>query len=804
MLVLLALIPHAWGLDSDGDGLDDADEVLAHLPPFVADSDGDGRFDHLDPDMDGDGVPNVDECRLGGVSGLALVNGGFEEPDYVGTGVRYPATMPGWSTTDSSFEVWLHGFEGKNAYEGDQFVEMNAFAVGTLYQDVVTTPGDVYVYAFSHRGRFGSDTISFNLGDPASPLTTIRTVTDGPGGWGRWGGVITVSSALTRFAYQSVASACGLSCGNLLDDISFTPACDLDSDADGTVDALDTDADEDGVLDGVDVCPGLDDATEDPDGDLLCGAADLCPLDPLNDYDADGYCGDVDLCSGFNDADDLDADGIPDGCDSDRDGDGYGEEADCNESDPTVGAPLLWYRDMDGDGYGDVSTEFSTCAPGVIWVTDKHDCDDTDAALNPAATETCFDLVDLNCDGSISYDDADEDGVCGPVDVCPLDAANDADGDGLCESIDLCPLDTANDGDGDGLCDSDDLCPRDVANDVDGDLVCGDLDRCPGFDDYADADEDGLADGCDACPTDALNDADGDEACAGDDTCAGYDDREDADADLVPDGCDACPEVASEEPDDLDEDGTPDACDSDVDGDTVDAGEDCDDLDALVLDAGLWFLDHDRDGYGDAEYLALACDVPAYFVADGSDCDDGMARVHPGAAETCTDELDVNCDGLLSFDDPDYDGACSDVDPCPSRYGFVCGPPPVDSGTATGTYWETDTGTGTATTTATATATATDTATGTPTATATETSTGTPTATATATSTATSTQACEESDPEVVTVYVDEEDPEVYAGGWSCDVTASDGMEIVAVLLGMLGVYITVRRPRDEQEPRDD
>ena len=84
---LIVLLPFAArAADSDGDGLDDADEVLAHLPPLVADSDGDGLFDHLDPDMDEDGVANVDECRLGGVSGLALANGGFEEPYFGGYG----------------------------------------------------------------------------------------------------------------------------------------------------------------------------------------------------------------------------------------------------------------------------------------------------------------------------------------------------------------------------------------------------------------------------------------------------------------------------------------------------------------------------------------------------------------------------------------------------------------------------------------------------------------------------------------------------------------------------------------------
>ena len=755
MLLLLALIPHAWGIDSDGDGLDDADEVIAHLPPEVADSDGDGLYDHLDPDMDGDGVPNVDECRLGGVTGLAMVNGGFESPHYSGTAAQYPTSIPGWQTTDTAFEVWTNNFLGVRAYEGTQLVELNAFAVGTLYQDVPTTYGDVYIYAFSHRGRAGSDTMRFLLsGIP------IRTATDGLA-WGRYGGVITIVDAVTSFQFQSVSSACGMSCGNLLDAISFTPACDLDTDGDGTPDALDTDSDGDSVPDVSDVCPGEDDATADPDADLLCGAADLCPLDPYNDSDSDGVCGDVDACSGFNDADDLDGDLMPDGCDSDRDGDGWYEGDDCDESDPTVGAALLWYMDADGDGYGNRDTEFSTCAPDAGWVTDKHDCDDADAGVNPAAEETCLDLVDFNCDGSIPYDDADADGVCGPVDACP------------------------------------------------------------GFDDAADFDGDGLADGCDACPTDVLNDADGDEACAGDDICEGYDDREDADADLVPDGCDACPEVSFEEPDDLDADGLPDDCDGDVDGDEVAAGEDCDDFDATALDARAWFLDHDRDGYGDEAFAVLSCDAVPYFITDGSDCDDAMARVHPGATETCTDEFDVNCDGLLSFDDPDYDGACSDVDPCPSRYGFVCGPPPVDSGTATGTYWETDTATGTASTTATDTGTPTATATdtGTPTATATSTGTYSETNTATATDTATSTGTgtysetdtatdpavvCEDTGPTVVTVYVDEEDPEVYAGGWSCDTTGSDGIEIVAFLLGAIGVYSAVRRPRDERPDRDE
>ncbi|MCB9688095.1 MAG: thrombospondin type 3 repeat-containing protein [Alphaproteobacteria bacterium] len=56
---------------------------------------------------------------------------------------------------------------------------------------------------------------------------------------------------------------------------------------------------------------------------------------------------------------------------------------------------------------------------------------------------------------------------------------------------------TAPDADGDGLCDAVDVCPNDPADDSDGDGVCGDVDVCPGFDDHLDADGDGIPDGCD-------------------------------------------------------------------------------------------------------------------------------------------------------------------------------------------------------------------------------------------------------------------------------------------------------------------
>jgi hypothetical protein len=76
-----------------------------------------------------------------------------------------------------------------------------------------------------------------------------------------------------------------------------------------------------------------------------------------------------------------------------------------------------YYLDSDGDGYGNAANSIIATTVPNAYVNDNTDCNDTDSAINIAATEIC-DGIDNNCDGSIDegfsfvtyYIDADNDG----------------------------------------------------------------------------------------------------------------------------------------------------------------------------------------------------------------------------------------------------------------------------------------------------------------------------------------------------------------------------------------------------------
>jgi PEP-CTERM motif len=164
-----------------------------------------------------------------------LINPGFEygqpvdsEADYNDASVN-PAG--GWFTTetDHQIEVWGSGWVGVPAYEGNNFVELNANAVGTLYQDTSgIATGNVVGYQFAHRGREGDDTMELDITDVTTGTTLFSSqYTDGDTAWGFYSGQFTVGAGVAstddiRFAYISISAAGGNPTeGNFLDDADF-------------------------------------------------------------------------------------------------------------------------------------------------------------------------------------------------------------------------------------------------------------------------------------------------------------------------------------------------------------------------------------------------------------------------------------------------------------------------------------------------------------------------------------------------------------------------------------------------------
>ena len=171
-----------------------------------------------------------------GVGSSSLGNGGFETPGVAAgdIGIFAEADIPPWHTTDVGgvLEIWGDGFQGVPSYEGVDFAEINANSAGTLYQDVVSTPGTTMTWTVAHHGRLGDDAMRVLIGDAGTADVGSDTgwdfisgdLVDGTAAWGVHSDdyVVPDGQTCTRFAFRAVSSTGGdNSFGNLVDAISF-------------------------------------------------------------------------------------------------------------------------------------------------------------------------------------------------------------------------------------------------------------------------------------------------------------------------------------------------------------------------------------------------------------------------------------------------------------------------------------------------------------------------------------------------------------------------------------------------------
>jgi hypothetical protein len=488
------------------------------------------------------------------------------------------------------------------------------------------------------------------------------------------------------------------------------PTCESECCGGGEGGCTDNDDDGYGVGD-TSTCPGGAWADcNDNNPNIHPGATEICNS---QDDDCDGEADEGDVCGCIPSTEVCD--GIDNDCDGqidegvrmifyrDADSDSYGnpsniiqacsapsgyvsDRLDCNDANAAIhpgateicdeidnncdgsvdeGVKLTFYMDADFDSYGNPAITTQACsAPSGMYVSNSRDCDDANAAINPGATEVC-DGVDNDCDYQIDegvkstfYDDYDGDNYGNheiSIELCTAgngwvsdsrdcDDANAAIHPGAtdipCNGIDedCLGMDNAGtDSDGDtykiegGLCgaiDCDDQNPNVYPGATE---ICDEIDNnCDGSVDegvkltfYMDADADSYG-----------NPAETTQACS---ASSGYVsnslDCNDNNAAINPEATEVC-----------------NGADDDCDG-SVDEGGLCPTL--------TYYCDDDGDGYNDhishGTCNRYNCIPYGCSAAQGSDCNDLNAAIHPGATEVC-DGVDNDCDG-----NTDEGGVCPTI-----------------------------------------------------------------------------------------------------------------------------------------------
>lgn len=659
---------HPLNPDTDGDGLPDGHELDIGLSPTNEDTDENGVADG-DEDQDSDGLSNGRELSLG----TSAINAD-SDGDGLQDGLEIALSLnPLKQDTDDNGTV-----DGDEDSDGDGLTNALELAHGLNPADATDAAQDSDGDGLSNK----SELLNHHT-DPRDADSDNDGLPDG----------IEVSLALNPNAGDS--------------DGDGTADADEDSDGDGLSngDEIDAgtalgnaDSDADGLSDGLELALGLNpldpdtdgngtaDGDEDSDADGLSNALELAhnfdpanPADAEEDADNDGLSNRDELLQHNSDPNNADSDGdqLPDGLE-------VGLGLDPSET------------DSDSDGVGDADEDFD--ADGLSNIaevrggTDPAKADsDGDGLDDGLELQLGLNPLNTDSDGNGTADgaeDSDADGLTNALEVAhgldpadPADAEQDADSDGLSNKAELLihnsdPNNPDSDDDQlpDGLevalglsptdKDSDHNGTEDGDEDSDGDGLSNSAELAGGTSPgQADTDGDGLDDGLELTLglNPLLTDSDADGTADGD---------EDFDADGLSNALEIAhglnPADAADAAADADGDGLSnsdellqhhtDPNNNDSDGDTLPDGVEV----ALALNPLATDTDgdgtadgdedFDADGIANTQELALGTD-PANADSDGDGLSDGL-ELSLGLSPLATDT-----DGNGTADgDEDHDG----------------------------------------------------------------------------------------------------------------------------------------------------
>ncbi|MFP2996277.1 gliding motility-associated C-terminal domain-containing protein [Spongiivirga sp. MCCC 1A20706] len=417
-------IPNCLDADSDGDGISDIIEAGG------TDTDGDGQVDYPTPgdptsmtDADNDGLADeVDDVGGSVTTGTPLPvpnadgSGGPNYLDIDADDDGIPDNVEGQPTVgyNPPANADTDGDGIDDAYDPDNG--------GTAIVPENTDGTDTPDYIDTDADNDGVDDI-LEAGQLLGGNTPadLGTDTDGDG----LDDIFDDSDDTATGIPDANDNLNGGAADTDNDDIPGTPEVDFreieDSDNDGIADALDLDDDNDGIPDTAE-SGGIDpSADDDNDG-----------IPNFEDSDFPGFA-DVNG-DGVNDNLDADGDGIPNHLDKDGDNDGIPDiiEAGGTDTDgdgeidyPTPGDPTSM-TDADGDGLADeVDTIDSGSGPGEVTGGTPLPAPNTDGAGGP-------DYLDIDSDNDGIVDNIEAQSTLGYIPP----SGNDTDGDGIDDAYD--------------------------------------------------------------------------------------------------------------------------------------------------------------------------------------------------------------------------------------------------------------------------------------------------------------------------------------------------------------------------------